>query len=247
MAVTKVIKAEQQSCGEAFALHYFPNIPCDFEHHGIAGDAGSEGFQCIEFEDACGTALANPAASATPTQATPRREKRAPHENVVDGRAPSTGSQTDIQGAVERLDAMAMQLAQAAQELVRCKQGLQQQMEMEAIKLASLVARRIVGYEASINKDVVLNVVREALGKVNHHEQVTIKVNPQDLDSVRSAGTQFVDHFEALENIQVISDSSILPGGCMVETQMGEVDARVDRQAQIIEAALEAAFHTQST
>jgi flagellar biosynthesis/type III secretory pathway protein FliH len=40
------------------------------------------------------------------------------------------------------------------------------------------------------------------------------------------------------DGLRLEEDETILPGGCLIETQLGDVDARIDRQIKIIEEML---------
>ncbi|MFW6138153.1 MAG: flagellar assembly protein FliH, partial [Spirochaetota bacterium] len=107
--------------------------------------------------------------------------------------------------------------------------------ERQLIDLVLLVARKVVKAISEEQKSVVLENIREAMKKVRAEAEVTIKVNTSDLELASKHKKEFISAVEGLKNITVEEDSRVDPGGCIIETSFGEVDARVQKQLQIIE------------
>ena len=40
---------------------------------------------------------------------------------------------------------------------------------------------------------------------------------------------------ESLENVRIEEDSRVDPGGCIIETSFGDIDARIQTQLQVLE------------
>ena len=106
--------------------------------------------------------------------------------------------------------------------------------------LALAVARKIIGQEISVDRQIVLNVVKGALDKVVDHQKVKIRINPQDLETVQTALFEFLPHVESLENVHFEADAGLTAGGCVVETNFGNIDARMENQLDQIETAFAA-------
>lgn len=90
------------------------------------------------------------------------------------------------------------------------------------LDLALDVAAQVLRREVQTQRDVVLPVVREALGHfAETHAHPTVRVSPTDFalvrDSLRADGV--------FQGCRVVSDAGVQPGGCKVETPQGEVDA----------------------
>ncbi|MBW2170284.1 MAG: hypothetical protein JRG69_13695, partial [Deltaproteobacteria bacterium] len=93
----------------------------------------------------------------------------------------------------------------------------------------------IVGYEVATNKEVILRVVKEALKKVVDHERIKIRISPSDLQVCKNAKFQFSDLIDNIESITFEEDDTILDGGCVIETDSGDIDARIEKQLQVVE------------
>jgi flagellar assembly protein FliH len=106
--------------------------------------------------------------------------------------------------------------------------------ERRSVDLALAVARKIVDREVDVNKEAVMNVVRKALEKAAENENIRVRVNPADLNYLGERKLDLAGCVDNLETVHLVADDSMSCGGCLVETTMGEVDARIDRQFQSI-------------
>lgn len=110
--------------------------------------------------------------------------------------------------------------------------------EPQIIAFVLEVAGRVVKDEARVNRDVVLSVVRNALRRVVDTENVRIRVNMEDLDTVRSSREELAALIESIRNVEIVADRRVDPGGCVVETAAGTIDAKLDTQIEEVAGAL---------
>jgi flagellar assembly protein FliH len=112
------------------------------------------------------------------------------------------------------------------------------QAEQEIIDFALLVARKVVKVISETQKQVVIENIKEALGKVKSRGKVIVKVNTDDLETATAHLDEFIKLLESSGDIQILEDSSIDPGGCYIETDFGEVDARIAVQFAELESKI---------
>jgi flagellar biosynthesis/type III secretory pathway protein FliH len=77
---------------------------------------------------------------------------------------------------------------------------------------------------------VVKSVLGAAVQKINGSPRVTIKVNPAQLEAVRAHwqsafGPDYREKEWAIEG-----DPQVGPGGCLLETKYGSIDAQIGTQ-----------------
>lgn len=104
-------------------------------------------------------------------------------------------------------------------------QSLEDSMAQAVLETAVRLARQVVRSELAMRPEAVAQVAREAVAAVLLSAQrLRLRVNPEDLQLVRE-GAQ-----EALASRDVVlqEDADIERGGCLVETDLGEVDAQVE-------------------
>jgi flagellar assembly protein FliH len=82
---------------------------------------------------------------------------------------------------------------------------------------------------------VVINNVMQSLRKLKSRGDVVIRVNLADLNLTSEHTRDFIDRFENIKSISVLEDSSVDRGGCIIETDFGQIDARISTQLKEIE------------
>lgn len=107
--------------------------------------------------------------------------------------------------------------------------------ENQIIDLVMLIARKVVKVISEAEKKVVLENIKDALKKLRGDTEIVIRVNIDDFDIVSKHKRDFISMIESLENVRIEEDSRIDPGGCIIETSFGDIDARIQTQLQVLE------------
>lgn len=102
--------------------------------------------------------------------------------------------------------------------------------ERDSIELALQLAEKIVAGALAVESERVVDVVRGALRRLSERRRVTILVHPDDLETVRAATEGFVTGLGGIEHCEVQAERRISPGGAMVRTEEGQIDAQVNTQ-----------------
>ena len=110
--------------------------------------------------------------------------------------------------------------------------------EREIIDLVLLMSRKVVKVISDNQREVVISNVVQALRKVRGRGNIIIRVNLADLKLTTAHTDHFIKMLEGAKSIQVAEDSSVDPGGCIIETDFGEIDARISSQLAELEAKI---------
>ena len=112
---------------------------------------------------------------------------------------------------------------------------LQQQMAVALATSASNLARQIVRTELAARPELVAKVAGEALDTLLlSAKHITVRVNPDDHEIVSQGAADTL----AARGGRVVSDSAIARGGCLVESDIGTVDAAMHTRWRRATAAL---------
>ncbi len=122
----------------------------------------------------------------------------------------------------------AIAVARVAQRLAGLVDELVDQMAQAAAELAMAAAEAVIRRQADADREMVVRALREALSQLLAETEVTVRVNPADAEAVRQLAAELADRL----SLQVVEDESIQPGGVVVSTPSGEVDASLDGQLQ---------------
>jgi flagellar assembly protein FliH len=106
--------------------------------------------------------------------------------------------------------------------------------EQQIVDLALLIARKVIKIISETQKEVVKANVAEALRKIKGRGDIIIRVNVADLKLTTEHINTLIQKMEG-RGIQVAEDSTVDPGGCIIETDFGEIDARISSQLAELE------------
>lgn len=113
--------------------------------------------------------------------------------------------------------------------------SVEQLARMEA-SLVDVVLRSVRTILGSFDREeLVAQVVGHALRLVRDEKKVLLRVASEDAAAVENRLADLVRRYPGMGRVDVMADASLTPGGCVMETDIGVVDATLDRQLQIIE------------
>ena len=150
------------------------------------------------------------------------------------------GKRVGFESGSKRADSVIDSLNQILAQLENVRQEIYHEIEKEVAQLALSIARKIVCHEVKTTQETVTCVAREALSRVNNPAKIKIKLNPDDLQFIKDTRFQFSRFLRNVDNIDFEAEESIQSGGCLVETDRGDIDARIEKQFQAIEESFQA-------
>ena len=142
----------------------------------------------------------------------------------------AAGQQAALAAAQPGLEAALSALHAAVAGVEEVRDRTAAEVERDAIELALQLAEKIVAGALAVESERVVDVVRGALRRLAERRRVTILVNPDDLETVRSATDSFVTGLGGIEHCEVQAERRIAPGGALVRTEEGQIDATVATQ-----------------
>lgn len=130
-----------------------------------------------------------------------------------------------------------------AERIIKMAENEAKQMILDAerqiVDIALAVASKVLVREIEENPTTILPIVKEALGKVCDQEQIVIRVNPEDYEMVLMAKRD-LQLMVGRENAVNVSADNIVPlGGCVIDTSLGTVDARLDTKLELVYKAIQ--------
>lgn len=87
-------------------------------------------------------------------------------------------------------------------------------------------------------RDLVEKVVRKSLEVTRNEGNVTVRVSPEHADWLKSRCEEILKSFPKIEFLEILPDARVTEGNCVLETEIGVVDATLETQLKAIENAL---------
>lgn len=115
---------------------------------------------------------------------------------------------------------------------------LQQRSEEIVIRFTLAIAEQILRREVKIDDTVVLQQIKEGLRRVLGVDHIKVRVNPIDEAMVREHRAAIASGSDSLRDMLIEADEKVERGGCILESDSGNVDVRLSTQLKRIEAVL---------
>ena len=152
----------------------------------------------------------------------------APTVEAIREQAYEEGFAAGIERAQSQLEGPASALASAAAQLSAVRADAADSVEADAVDLALRIAEQAVGAAIAADPELVVEAVRGALRRLVERDRVLILVNPDDLELVRDHVARLVGELGGIEHCEVQAERRVRPGGAIVRTSEGEVDATLE-------------------
>ncbi len=110
--------------------------------------------------------------------------------------------------------------------------------EDEIINLVMLVARKVIIHEVTQNRSILTGVVQSAIADLSARQEITVHINPDDYLLVTSGSDDSILKELRSEHLSIKPDHSVESGFCLVDTEMGTIDASLDGQLDQIYRSL---------
>jgi len=130
----------------------------------------------------------------------------------------------DLESLVERIEAERRRIWEEA--------------EPQIVAFVLEIAQRVIKEEAEVNRNVALSVLRNALRRVVDTENVRIRLNLDDLETVRASREELMALVDGIRHLEIVEDRRVGPGGCVIDTNAGTIDARLETQFAEIETMI---------
>ncbi len=140
----------------------------------------------------------------------------------------------------QKLEPVVRALEEACQRLQQNRNEVLWQSEKTLVHLAVAIARCILRREVVANTEAIGEMVSHALKEVESNDILSLNIHPEDWDLLNELG--MIGESSGLElprGIQVVKDESVGRGGCVIRSDTGTIDGRLDEQLSAILARFE--------
>ena len=113
------------------------------------------------------------------------------------------------------------ELARAVLDAARARDEAIAAAERDVQQLALVAAGRIVGETMDVAPDRIVAIVRDVVSRARRARSLEVRVHPDDVPALTAAPQS---------GVRVVGDPEITRGGCVVASELGRIDARVEVQ-----------------
>lgn len=129
-------------------------------------------------------------------------------------------------------------LAQATEIIVRAeseREKIISQSEPEIVTLIQAITEKVIGRE--VEKGAIVSVVKKALSQIIGNK-VTIRVSPADFRFLKEKEKELTVELDHSRSLSFREDPTIVAGGCVIDSELGTIDAQLPQQLKAIKKSL---------
>ena len=137
-----------------------------------------------------------------------------------------------------RQDALRAELDIIASDIAAARTALWLRQESEMLALVMDIARQVIKTEVTQNPAAVQAVITNALRRITDKDNVRVRVSVADAPRVKEAREDLMEIVDGLRFIEIVEDRRVGDGGCVIETNAGTIDAKIETQITEVARAL---------
>lgn len=109
--------------------------------------------------------------------------------------------------------------------------------EHEIVDLVMGAVRKVIdGFD---DEEKIMAVTRNALAIVRNQKQITLRLNPDQVDGVRHRVDELLAAFPVVGYIDIVPDTRVATGACILESEVGMIEASLEGQIEALRAAFQ--------
>jgi flagellar biosynthesis/type III secretory pathway protein FliH len=108
------------------------------------------------------------------------------------------------------------------------------EVEGEVVRTAIKVAHEILTTELAQREDAIVDVAATALSAAKNARDINLRVHPRGAKVLRAAKDRLVANLTRAKDLEIREDRRVNPGGVLIETESGVVDAQLETQLEEI-------------
>lgn len=108
-------------------------------------------------------------------------------------------------------------------------------LEKSIVSLSVKIAEKIIKKKIQEDENITLDMVNNSIQKAKKGLKITVRVNPSEYDFI----LKYSDQPSAKnENVLITPDENVEAGGCVIDSDLGLIDAQIATQLEVIEKKL---------
>lgn len=124
------------------------------------------------------------------------------------------------------------------EEMERARVEFLRSLELEVAQMALEVGEKLALHRLEEDPDTVLEMVRAVISRATDRRNLRVYMNPKDVRLLAGGARELNSLFADAGGVELVEDSGMLPGGCVVETPAGTIDARLECRRERVRKAV---------
>ena len=135
-----------------------------------------------------------------------------------------------------KVDAELKRALDLANQIGRARVAALEERDRDVVEVALAIAQKILLRELESDKEMIVRQVRQVLDLLLDKTLVTVRVHPQDLETLKSLQADLRKEFVGGDHLVLEAHDHLELGGCLVEQPSLQLDARIQQQLEAVAA-----------
>lgn len=155
--------------------------------------------------------------------------------NAIKEAAAKEGYEEGLQAAKYDIDSV----KNAIGEFLNAKQAVCDSIAPDILDISLEIAKKIIKKEMTEDPQVLLDNIKDIMKGLSKEEtKITLKVNPSQAAMLKQEVPEIMNYQGLEAKVIIVSDETVMEGGCVLTTTNGVIDATVESQLAIISEVL---------
>lgn len=141
-------------------------------------------------------------------------------------------TKNEIDTQIEKLGQLILQIENMKTQLFKFN-------ESHLMKLILHLSERLAYAQIKIDPSPIVEVMREAIQKSQLDEEVSVDIAPSQFAFLEELKKQTNREFEFLKKVKLQPSEGVTEGGCVIHTNYGQIDARIEERVNTLWSAIE--------
>ncbi len=150
----------------------------------------------------------------------------------------SKGEKDGFAAGKKQAEAVAANLQKMIGEIEGLFQRMVEVNEREILSLIFRTAEKVVMGHIQSDSEVVKRSILHAFEIIPEPSEVSIKIHPEDYEFIELIKEDFFEQIKGLKQVEVVADSAVNRGGCVVETRSGNVVVDMGKRLESIRLSM---------
>jgi flagellar assembly protein FliH len=148
------------------------------------------------------------------------------------------GAEEATQSLVREWDGRMLEAESVVRQAYTAKDSIIAEAERFAVELSCAIAEKILDSELTEAPDMAMKLFGQALSRRKEQGVIVLCVSPKQFAFVQAAKDELISSLDSQAELQIVPDSTIKEGGCIVRSAFGSIDARIDTQLEAVKQQL---------
>ncbi len=142
------------------------------------------------------------------------------------------------EAALREAGDMTAAAAALLESVERARREALSSLDREVAEMALEVGEKLALQRLEVDPESLLEMVRAVVYRAADRRTLRIRMHPRDLHLLGEVRRRLASSFADVEGLELVEDPGMRPGGCVVETVAGTIDARLETRLDRVRAAV---------